>query len=170
MDEYLAKPYSVEQLYSVLAQWLPVERRRAVGGVTMRPVAAENIGGEGSCDGKSAIDHSAFDKIRALSPASGDELVVQVISAFLKAAERELGRLEQGAQDGDLALQAKAAHALKSSSFNVGANRFGECCKVLEEAARDGVIVELPANLERLRSEWDRVCGELKGVVEALGK
>lgn len=93
-------------------------------------------------------------------------MIGQVVSAYLKAAERELGRLAEGAPE----LQAKAAHALKSSSFNVGAHHFAACCKAVEDAARDGQVDVLPARIRVLRVEWGRVEAELSAVMNELSK
>jgi CheY-like chemotaxis protein/HPt (histidine-containing phosphotransfer) domain-containing protein len=85
-----------------------------------------------------AIDAGAFDKIRALSPAGGDDLVCQVVDAYLKAAGREWARFDQALAKGDADVLASAAHALKSGSFNVGVGRFAGLCSEIEQLCRDG--------------------------------
>ena len=168
MDDYLAKPYGVDALQAILARWLPVERRQAASVRTERQAASRRpLDAPMPAEPGLAIDRSAFDKIRALSPAGGDELVLQVVAAYLKAAERVLSRLEQGVGNDDGALLGKAAHALKSSSFNVGALSFAASCQAVEEAARDG-LAALPACIDALRREWLRVEAELGGVVREL--
>ncbi|WP_295002781.1 ATP-binding protein [uncultured Dechloromonas sp.] len=168
MDDYLAKPYTGEALRAILAHWLPAERRRPLQGARVPPV------GMGYKDPRAAdepaIDRAAFDKIRALSPSGGDELVAQVVQAYLKAAERELARLEQGLADVDAGPLAKAAHALKSSSFNVGAEPFAGCCKALEEAARAERWDEIPAAAEAARAAWQRVEVALGSLLKELDK
>lgn len=170
MDEYLSKPYGAEELHAILARWLPVERRHAsphkrVDNEEVRATAVET-----SAFPVAAIDHAAFDKIRALSPAAGDELVIQVISAYLKAAERELGRLEKALGDNEFPLLAKAVHALKSGSYNVGARYFAACCQAVEDAARDEQMDVLPDRIDGLRQEWRRVEAELAGITRELGE
>ena len=115
-----------------------------------------------------AIDQAAFDKIRALSPAGGDDLLPQVVTAYLQAAEREFGRLEQGLAVADPSLLGKAAHALKSGSYNVGALQFAACCQAVESAAREGRNGELPALVDELRLAWGPVDAELKDMLKAL--
>ena len=95
MDDYLAKPYSAEALYPVLARWLPAERRQPGMASAGRWVAG-GAAATRQLPLLAVIDPAAFDKIRALSPAGGDELLPQVVTAYLQAAEREFGRLEQG--------------------------------------------------------------------------
>ena len=168
MDDYLAKPYGVDALQTMLARWLPIERRQSAAVRAEPPSASPPLVGVTSAHAGSAIDRTAFDKIRALSPAGGDDLVLQVVAAYLKAAERELSRLEQGVANDDGVLLGKAAHALKSSSFNVGALSFAACCQAVEEAARDGLSAVLPARIDALRRAWAQVEAELGNVVLEL--
>lgn len=168
MDDYLAKPYGADALLAILARWLPVERRQSAAvRAEWRSLSQPPVDVSTQAEARQAIDRTAFDKIRALSPAGGDELVLQVVAAYLKAAERELSRLEQGIGNDDGVLLGKAAHALKSSSFNVGALSFAASCQAVEEAARDG-LPALPVRVDALRREWSRVEAELGAVVLEL--
>lgn len=167
MDDYLAKPYSAEALYPVLARWLPAERRQP-GMASAGPRGGEGAGTRRQPPAAAAIDPAAFDKIRALSPAGGDELLPQVVTAYLQAAEREFGRLEQGLAVADPSLLGKAAHALKSGSYNVGALQFAACCQAVESAAREGRNGELPALVDELRLAWGPVDAGLKDMLKAL--
>jgi CheY-like chemotaxis protein/HPt (histidine-containing phosphotransfer) domain-containing protein len=164
MDEYLAKPYTGEELLAVLARWLPTERRNLPdagnGQVMPRPELERNT--------SVPLDPAALEKIRALSPDGADALVQQVLAAYLKAAEREWGRFDQGLADGDAGLLARAAHALKSSSFNVGANGLAERCGEIEQFGRDGQMRQLLTRIDGLRAEWKRVEAALKGLLSGL--
>lgn len=163
MDEYLAKPYTGEELLAMLSRWLPAERRKpaTVASAPPMPAPVPSLP-------VAALDPGAFDKIRALSPEGGDALVQQVIAAYLKAAEREWGRFEQGVLDADAAAMAAAVHALKSSSFNVGAAVFAERCQEVEQLAREIRMREVLARADGLRSEWRRVDEALKAVLAGL--
>jgi HPt (histidine-containing phosphotransfer) domain-containing protein len=163
MDEYLAKPYTGEELLSLLSRWLPAERRKSAAPVTPPPALTGGVK-----ESVAALDPSAFDKIRALSPEGGDALVRQVVAAYLKAAEREWGRFDQGLADADTSLIAAAVHALKSSSFNVGATGFAERCREIEQLAREVRMRELLARVDGLRGEWRRVDEALKAVLAEL--
>lgn len=165
MDDYLAKPYSGEALFAVLARWLPAERRKsaAVGNVPhqVRPESFNNDA--------SPLDPEALEKIRALSPDNATVLVGQVLAAYLKAAEREWALFDQGLSDGDASMLARAAHALKSSSFNVGANGLAERCGEIEQLGRDGQMRQLLTRVDGLRAEWKRVEAALKAQLAGLG-
>lgn len=86
----------------------------------------------------------------------------------MKAAEREWARFDQGLADGDAALLANAAHALKSSSFNVGANAFASLCQEVEQLGREGRMRRLLGRVDALQLEWRRVEAALRSVLAAL--
>ena len=165
MDDYLAKPYTGEALFAVLAHWLPAERRKsaAVGN------APQQVRPEGLNNDASPLDPDALEKIRALSPDNAAVLVGQVLAAYLKAADREWALFDQGLSDGDASMLARAAHALKSSSFNVGANGLAERCGEIEQLGRDGQMRQLLTRVAGLRAEWKRVEAALKAQLAGLG-
>ena len=152
MDDYLAKPYTGEELLVLLARWLPLERRKSIPMADVEPSINPSEPNEAA-----TLDPSALDKVRALAPDGAEVLLRQVLAAYLKAAAREWGRFEQGLADGDAKLIASAAHALKSSSFNVGANGLARLCGEIEQFGRDGEMRKLLNRVEALRAEWARV-------------
>jgi signal transduction histidine kinase/DNA-binding response OmpR family regulator/HPt (histidine-containing phosphotransfer) domain-containing protein len=163
MDDYLSKPYTGEELLAVLARWLPAERRKGAAGGAQPVVQA---GGANPLD---PLDPAALEKIRGLSPEAPDALVQQVLSAYLKGAEREWARFDAGLADGDAELLAQAAHALKSSSFNVGANVLAERCAEIEQLGREGQMRQLLTRVDGLRSEWRRAETALKSLLVESG-
>jgi signal transduction histidine kinase/CheY-like chemotaxis protein/HPt (histidine-containing phosphotransfer) domain-containing protein len=161
MDDYLAKPYTGEELLAVLARWLPAERRKSpLGGGGQSPARPENQSGDAA-----PLDPAALEKIHALSPDGSNVLVQQVLASYLKAAEREWARFDQGLADGDAGLLTRAAHALKSSSFNVGANGLAERCSEIEQFGRNGQMRLLLSRVDGLRAEWCRVDAALKALL-----
>ncbi|MCB4359325.1 response regulator [Quatrionicoccus australiensis] len=154
MDDYLTKPYSGDEMLAILQRWLPAERRQPE--VEASAPDAEKV------VIASPLDPSALDKIRALSPARAEVLVQQLLSAYLKAATQDMARLELALRCSDVEQLASAAHGLKSSSFNVGANRFAEILRDIEGGGRAGNLTEVSLHVESLMLEWGRVCLAVK--------
>ncbi|WP_162888725.1 response regulator [Dechloromonas sp. HYN0024] len=150
MDDYLPKPYSGAELLAVLGRWLPADQLVAQAGDASLAAPGELAG---------PLDPEALEKIRALAP---DALVQRVLVAYLQGAERDWQRFDQGLTDGDADVLAGVAHSLKSSSFNIGANRLAEMCGDIEQFGRDGELPQLLARVDSLRAEWHRVEVALK--------
>ncbi len=100
----------------------------------------------------SSINPSALNAIRALNPGQGEALLRRVLEAFLQDTPRQLTSLRAAAAGSDTDAIRKAAHSLKSSSANVGAEALAKMFRELEQMARaeqaEGAA-DLLAQLER---------------------
>lgn len=159
MDDYLAKPFSGEQLLAALHRWLPEERRQSV--VVMAPPAAPL-----PVEDDATLDPAVLDKLRALSPQGAEVLIRQLLEAYLRGARSLLPRLVAAQANLDADALASVAHALKSSSYNVGAHRLADACRMLENTARSGDGADLTALCEALNMEWLGVETAIQKILE----
>ncbi len=89
--------------------------------------------------------------------APGMDFVAEVVGAFMGTVDPYLAQIDAAVAAGDCESVHRAAHPLKSSSMQVGAEALSEVCKRLEVAGRQGLPADLPAlNLE-LKERWARV-------------
>jgi CheY-like chemotaxis protein/HPt (histidine-containing phosphotransfer) domain-containing protein len=170
MDDYLAKPYSKASLAATIRRWLPAPATPQLVTPATSPPDKEDISSETRPDVKrTTIDASAFDSVRAIAPSAGDTLVRKLIVAYLQNAPYHIERLTAGANNGDAVAMQKAAHALKSSSQNVGATTLSEMAREVERLLREGeksAVVQ--QRVEAALSEFGRVRGALNNVLEHL--
>ena len=123
MDDYLAKPYSQQQLETTI-------RRH----VKHRP--------EASAPAAETLDASALDALRALEKDGARSVLRGVLDIYLKSTPALVAAIQAGAAANDWKRVGHAAHSLKSSSRNVGATRLSEICGDLERAADEGRTAE----------------------------
>ena len=136
MTDYVAKPLSKRELSAVLlrcvGRGLPRVAVGPVGRVAARePVPAPVVNG---------LNPRALDQIRGLDPASGGELLARVGRLYLETAPALGKGLLAAAASGDTAGVGRAAHSLKSSSANLGADALAALCRRVEESATAGVV------------------------------
>ena len=141
MDDYLCKPFTRDQLYSVLTKWLP---HYFEAGVHSAPTSHESTFSPSvSTENPSSvahIDEAALDNIRALEQGDGNQILQQVIGIYLESCPDLLSRLHDAVSKGDAERMRKSAHSLKSSSANVGAAQLSSLCKELEYMGRDHTV------------------------------
>ena len=175
MDDYLGKPYTGEEMLQVLRRWLPLERRRSTGEktaseregmVVQEPQLSHPELASSSIELPGVFDPVALDRIRALSPERPEELLAQLLSAYRTGAMREMNHFEQGLLSGDVERVTKAAHALKSSSFNVGASTFGKLMQEVEAIGRAGDLAGLRFRAVAVNAEWGRLKEAFQGLDE----
>jgi CheY-like chemotaxis protein/HPt (histidine-containing phosphotransfer) domain-containing protein len=149
MDDYLAKPFTIEQMRAMLTTWLgPPERpamRERLSLVT-QPTAAPD-----------PIDEQVLESLGRLQREGRPDIVQQLIELFFKGAAGLLMDLESGAATGDAALLCRASHALKSASANLGAIVLSTHCKELEALSRSGTVTDAALLVKAIREDYRTV-------------
>jgi signal transduction histidine kinase/DNA-binding response OmpR family regulator len=137
MDDYLSKPIDEHELARVLERYAPAVKEEAPA--------------------RRVIDPAVLDGLREIS-GGDDAFLKDLIHIYLDDAPGRLAEMREGADANDAAVVAGAAHALKSSSGNVGAEEVRLLCAAIEAAGRNGVVdtalvAELENAYERAESE-----------------
>jgi CheY-like chemotaxis protein len=145
MDRYLSKPFSSDQLYQVLES--------CVGDGEPSDPAAKVA--------DAVLDRQALGRIRALHRPGGPNLRAKVLGLYSSSSLALTDAMRTAATSNDAESVRQAAHALKSSSANVGAMAFADLCKDVEVAAAEG-------KLEHARMLVDGLLAEHKRVLQAL--
>ncbi len=117
-------------------------------------------------DQSSMLDPSSLEMLRDLDPSGG--LVGQVLDAFLDELPRQFAAIE-GAQaiHDDEALR-RAAHALKSSSGNVGAHQLAELLRRIEVAAASDTGEDFATLVAAVRNEIPNLTRAIREARTAL--
>ncbi len=163
MDDYLSKPFTMEQLRGKLACWLPPDaeiERLEPGAVTCaaRPRSASPAVGSQEV---AELDPEAIAQIRALQRGSAGDVFDKVVDLYVESAAELLAQMQSGRKSGDLEVIEDAAHSLKSSGANVGAVVLSAMCKELETRCRDSDDGSLGAAIRSLELEHEKVCRAL---------
>jgi len=140
MQDYLSKPIALDKLHRTLEKWLPADA--------------------------DAVDPASLDSIRNLRGVGGEKMVREVVDLYLESSSSLVEGLCSGLSQGDAEAVRQDAHALKSSSQNVGANALATLSQKLEEMGRSGELEDT----DRYKVELDRLYPKtvlaLKAVVQ----
>lgn len=127
MDDFVVKPVSHAELLRVLARWV----------LDAAPPP---------------LDVKALELVRQAS----DDVLQEVIGIYLAQAPAQVASIREAVARGDARILASAAHALRSSSGNVGARRVVEVCTELEKIGRAGGSSGAAELARQLTSEYER--------------
>ena len=94
------------------------------------------------------IDFSRLEEMAGIDDDGG--LVEQIISMFVHSVPGRLAALHAARTAGDGHALTHAAHALKGSASNIGANQLAEICGVIEQHAGSGPLHSADAELARV--------------------
>ncbi len=165
MDDYVSKPFSQKALADRIQAALPNPERLDITGIIPSPtfigrlVDLESMGEEAeSADSviDPVIDLQVLNGIEELQQPGQPRLLGEVMKLFLKSAREQRQQLTDAVAAGDSTAIWQLAHALKSSSGNVGARFLADVCARLEKQARAGELDEAPAMLKEVDRQHDR--------------
>ncbi|HJW23669.1 MAG TPA: response regulator [Rhodocyclaceae bacterium] len=164
MDDYLSKPFTQAQLFETLGRWLKAAAPDQAPEAAAPPDRSEPVAAE---DAESVLNSRSLDAVRALDPSGQKGLVRKLVDLYLNDGPLRLQQLSAALAAGDANGVRKAAHAMKSSSANVGAERLAAQLKELEALAmRDAALAGAEAMLAAIAEEYGRVVAALGHVKE----
>ena len=146
MDDYLSKPFTVTQLSELFERHLG--SNASANGSKPAPVA-----GEGGADTAQVLDSEMLATLRS----AGDEFVVSLVRKFEDNWSPDAEALGAAIEAGDAEAARKAAHRMKSSSANLGAQRLSQYCSDIEKRARAGDLEAVDGLLATLSDEFELV-------------
>jgi CheY-like chemotaxis protein/HPt (histidine-containing phosphotransfer) domain-containing protein len=168
MDDYLGKPFSVEQITAILEKWLP-QQKEAAGRAPITPEGSPSTSPtRHSLDSpaRTPLDHKILDGIRALQPSGAPDLLGKVITAYLSETPKLLDRLFAALNQADADTARRAAHSLKSSSAHVGAVKLSALFKELEAMAKIHTLDNSAAMVAEVSQEFRLVQQALRAELQ----
>jgi HPt (histidine-containing phosphotransfer) domain-containing protein len=106
--------------------------------------------------------HSAVDRQLSLTRVGGDvDLLREIAALFIEDCPRALAELGQAVEQKDASKLENAAHALKGSVANFGAQASVDAAFRLEQMGRAGKLSESAEALAALEHALLTVCAEL---------
>ena len=159
MDDFLSKPYTLTQLQMALARWLPaasphVDQRTGAAAETPADPAAA-----------SAINLTVLEALREIDPAGGMGLAHEIMRTFLDSSRERVEHIEQAIISGDSTILSQAAHALKSSAANVGAETLSGLYRELERLGRENRIDEARMLINEVRRAHRHAVSDMQALL-----
>lgn len=143
MDDYISKPFMIEEIIDQLKKWSDPSARSSASSVVVGASSAS----------RPVIDMKIVNALREMTIGSDPDFFFKVIRMFLDQAEQVVLVIEDSLRYGNLQELSGQAHKLKGSALNIGATRLAEVCKSLEIQARSGETAGLVDLLAKLKIE-----------------
>lgn len=165
MDDYLCKPFSLDQLKEMLEKWVTKESGYSIC-KTESTDKASALGENEASTASTAfethspvatLDKTVINNIRAMQSDANPDLLKKVINIYLDEFEKLFEALKQAVASGDANALRAAAHSLKSSSANIGAVKMSTLCRDLEDMGRTNSLETAECLLADIVSESDKV-------------
>jgi len=117
------------------------------------------------------LDDAVIATLRQLTPPGEPDVLTEVLLIFLQEFPARLAKLRNAWASGNIEELCRAAHSLKGSAGNIGAQRLFGVCAQLDDRGRRGDSTHLAPLVEALGTEFDKVEIEIRGLIEnSVGK
>jgi signal transduction histidine kinase/CheY-like chemotaxis protein/HPt (histidine-containing phosphotransfer) domain-containing protein len=141
MDGVVHKPYTLLQLAACLQRVFPNASARQEESVAAPINKTDTAKGD-------LLDENVLQNLREMGGRGNTGFVRRVFDLYLENAPPAAEEALKAVRGGDLAGCARAVHALKSMSYNIGAARVAALAGPIESRARDGTVAD--AEVEEL--------------------
>jgi CheY-like chemotaxis protein/HPt (histidine-containing phosphotransfer) domain-containing protein len=162
MDDYLSKPFNLEQLAATLERWLGRRAGSPELDASKQAVAAnpavEAVAGVSE---HALLNPGPLDAIRKLDAKGGSGLLEKVVRTYASDVRQRVEQIAAQIAAGNPEGLRKSAHSVKSASGNVGAERLVALFRQMEDLGRLGSVAGAADLLAQVRQE-------LPGVLAAL--
>jgi len=111
------------------------------------------------------LDHEVIERLRQLATPSQPDVLTEVLRMFLQEVPRRLDRLRNAWAAGDIEEMYRAAHSLKGSTGNIGAQRLLAVCTQLDHMGRVGDVANAAPLVEALGVEFNKVEAEIHRLI-----
>ena len=139
MDAVLHKPFTLAALSRCLGQFLEPRGGEVSVAAAPEPMPAAPAARPVDPD---LIDPQVAADMTAMSAGGRSDFVERVLGLYRDNAPKAVAALREAYDGGEPIVVAKAAHALKSMSLNIGARKVAEICARVETEAREQALLD----------------------------
>ncbi len=170
MDDYMTKPFNLDQLGALLHQWLPLLARENNSEYVhkMNKTSTETFN-EAAEESRNVaqLNPDALNNIRKQQRGGQPNILTRVIRLFLENSQKTIQALETAISNGDPVALQRNAYSLRSSCSTVGATALAEICSELETLGKAENVDEAQTQLSVLEFEYDAVCMALNNIINS---
>jgi len=160
MDDYLGKPFKVEELRSLLLKWRPDGQKEEVSVEKYNPVA----------NSVCTLDEKQLNSIRSLQREGAPDILGKVVDHYFSEAPCFIGKLREAVLADEAAAIRSIAHSFKSSSANLGALRLADYCREMESFGVNNEMTRTRELMGKIEEEYVTVSVALSAVRQGVKK
>lgn len=157
MDDYLGKPFGLRDLSGILERWITPGKKEDMPqgcGVQQAEADAKRVSAEQQ---PPSLDPEALNNLRRVLGPAALGAIPTMIDFYFSDSRALLKEMRRALDSNDQETLWRAAHTLKSSSANLGANVLSGFCREVEELARSQSTMGAEGIITRIEAEFRMV-------------
>ena len=158
MNHYLTKPFSVSDIQQVISKFLgaPVKREISI----QKDKKEEGLNVPSKKGPGEIFNLSAIENIREVERQTGRSIVPSIFDGFISQMDEKLNELSVSNLTDDADSVYRIAHAIKSMSANIGAEKVRSISAEIETNGRNNDLTHVKAGIEELRNAYNEFTKE----------
>ncbi len=156
MSDYLAKPFSISELQDCIEKHL--NKKTIISSFEKEPrnlsthtsQKHQMTPQDSDPESLESINSNAIANIREVENQTGNALLPSIYEGFQKQVHPKLNELQDNISDGNFESAFKTAHAIKSMSANIGAEKVRAISASIEQSAKSGHTDEFIIEYKKL--------------------
>jgi HPt (histidine-containing phosphotransfer) domain-containing protein len=158
MNHYLTKPFSVSDIQQVISRFLGAPVKKEIPTPNDKKdeglnILAKKISGE-------IFNLSAIENIREVERQTGRSIVPSIFDGFIAQMDEKLEELSVSLLANNADSIYRIAHAIKSMSANIGAEKVRSISAEIETNGRNNDLSRVKNGIEELRSAYNEFTKE----------
>lgn len=169
MNDHIAKPINVVDMFSTMAKWIKPANPVAASISNTETPAEESVArSEDIVEQVEPLTIAGLDTAFGLATCQGNQALYQkLLAKFVAYSEQFASEFKQAQQSDDEAATSRCAHSLKGVAANIGASEIAQQAQRLESDCANGITdKEIEQQLEAIQ----QALGEIALAIKAQGQ
>ncbi|MBL8497638.1 response regulator [Nitrosomonas sp. JL21] len=166
MNDFLPKPYTVDQLHQIVMRWLPKGIECFSDVVEPQAAEPQAVELQSQVNERPALNPCRLDLIRSIDQSKEHRLVHKILQTYAESADGYLRQLQHAILNNDADSLYRCAHTLQSSSANIGAESLSDLLKQLEAYGKAKNLVDARSLFVNLQHCYQQVMIEIHKILE----
>ena len=172
MDDYLTKPFTVSDIAKALRYSIGLE----TDGIESRlppkyiPAPAVSKAEDTQQRGVEIVNIRSIGNIKEVEQQTGNDILPDIFDGFVSQMNEKLAEAESHLGTRDFESLQKTAHAMKSMSANMGADRVREMSARVESTCKAGNYKNIEESVAEIEGAFHEFCQEFKYLLADYSK
>jgi CheY-like chemotaxis protein len=163
MNGYMTKPFSITDIQKNIEIHLrPENYRTLIESGTLDSGHAKTVKTKDITRESEIFNHSAIDSIRDLERLTGKKILPSIFEGYISQMDEKLEEIKRCALSKDTASTYRTAHAIKSMSANIGAEKVRKISAAIEKKSRENDLTQANESIELLAKAYHEFVDEFE--------
>ncbi len=163
MNGYMTKPFSITDIQKNIEVHLrPENYKTLVASGSLDKGHEQAVKTEDSTRESEIFNLSAIDSIRDLEQLTGKKILPSIFEGYISQMDEKLKEIKQCALSKDAASTYRTAHAIKSMSANIGAEKVRTISATIEKKSRENDLTQADKSIKLLNKAYHEFVDEFE--------